>query len=367
MKISIITLHKVFNYGSVLQTYATKLFFEGLGYETEIIDYLPKKWQNKALFWDIAVSRGFIKDSIYRCLRAGSVFIKKRTFWKFLKRNTQLTNCYKTIEELDKCCPVADIYCTGSDQVWNSSYCGIDKAFYLRFVKNDTKKISFAASIGKTELPESEAKIVKEYLSEYSLVTVRENSAVKLLDSIGIKSELILDPTLQIEKEHWISLASKRLIKDRYLILMLLYNEDNNATEYARKIADEKGLKLVKISWELKKPPLVDILMTHRKPEDFLSLFYYADYVVTNSFHGLAFSINLNKQFSVIKRNEFNSRIDSLLEFTGLTERMVDYNLDMSIVDKVIDYNKVNDILNNERIKNQKIIRESIDGKEVLS
>ena len=151
------------------------------------------------------------------------------------------------------------------------------------------------------------------------------------------------------------------------MILMLLYNEDNNATEYARKIADEKGLKLVKISWELKKPPLVDILMTHRKPEDFLSLFYYADYVVTNSFHGLAFSINLNKQFSVIKRNEFNSRIDSLLEFTGLTERMVDYNLDMSIVDKVIDYNKVNDILNNERIKNQKIIRESIDGKEVLS
>ncbi|MEE1043657.1 MAG: polysaccharide pyruvyl transferase family protein, partial [Clostridia bacterium] len=231
---------------------------------------------------------------------------------------------------------------------------------YLRFTEK--RKISFAASIGKTELSESEEAIVKEYLSDYSYLTVRETSAVSLLDSMGIKSEVILDPTLQIEKEHWISMASKRLIKEKYLILMLLYREDNNATEYARKIADEKGLKLVKISWELKKPPYVDILMTHRKPEDFLSLFYNAEYVVTNSFHGLAFSINLNKQFVVIKRNEFNSRIDSLLEMTGLTERLVDYNLDMDIVNKEIDYNSVNDILNAERIRTQNLIQENING-----
>ena len=362
MKVSIITLHKVFNYGSALQTYATQLFFERLGYEAQIIDYLPEKWHNKALYWNIAESRDFIKDNIYRCLRAVSVIKKKRTFWTFLKNNTNLTKCYKSPEKINEQCPISDIYCTGSDQVWNSTYNGIDKAFYLRFVKGNAKKISFAASIGKTELPEAEARTVKEYLSDYSFITVRESSAVALLGSMGIKSEVILDPTLQIEKEHWISMASKRLIKDRYLILMLLYNEDNNATEYARKIADEKGLKLVKISWELKKPPLVDILMTHRRPEDFISLFHYADYVVTNSFHGLAFSINLNKQFTVIKRNEFNSRIDSLLEITGLTERMVNYDLDMNIVDKTIDYAPVNDVLNSERIRTQNLMRENIDG-----
>ena len=367
MKISIITLHKVFNYGSVFQAYATKLFFERLGHETEIIDYLPLRWQNKALFWEIPESRGFIRDSIYLVLRSVSVLIKKKTLWSFLKKYVVLTKTYKSFEELNEKCPRADVYCTGSDQVWNSEYCGIDKAFYLRFTKGNTKKISFAASIGKTQLPKAEVDSIKEYLSDYSFITVRESSAVKLLKDMGIRSELILDPTLQIEKEHWISLASKRLIKDRYLILMLLYNEDNNATEYARKIADEKGLKLVKISWELKKPPHVDVLMTHRKPEEFISLLYFADYVVTNSFHGLAFSINLNKQFSVIKRNEFNSRIDSLLEITGLTERMIDYDFDMRVVDKAIDYNKVNNILNEERIRTHKIIRENIDGKGSLS
>ena len=363
MKVSIITLHRVFNYGSVLQTYATERLFKNLGCETEVIDYIPPKWQNKALYWDISQKRGLLKDGIYRILRAGSVILKKKTFGGFLNKNINLTKPYKSFEVLCNDCPEADIYCTGSDQVWNSHYSGIDKAFYLRFVRDDAKRIAIAASIGKTELSEEEAKTVKEYLSDYSLVTVRESSAVSLLERIGIKSEVILDPTLQIEREHWISLASKRLIKDRYLILMLLYNEDNNATEYARKISDEKGLKLVKLSWELKKPPLVDVLMTHRRPEDFLSLFYYADYVVTNSFHGLAFSINLNKQFTVVKRNEFNSRIDSLLEITGLTERMINHNLDMNIVDKPIDYNKVNDILNNERIRTQIMMRENIDGK----
>ena len=349
MKISIITLHKVFNYGSVLQAYATELFFKRLGYEAEIIDYIPKNWQNKALYWDIADKKGFIKDNIYRILRAVSVLIKKKAFWGFVKKNVNLTKTYKSFEELRKCCPKADIYCTGSDQVWNSKYCGIDKAFYLRFTKDSAKKISFAASIGKTELPQSESVVIKDYLSDYSFITVRENSAKKLLGDMGLKSELIPDPTLLIEKEHWISMASPRLIKEKYLILMLLYNEDNNATEYARKIADEKGLKLVKLSWEMKKPSLVDVLMTHRKPEEFLSLFYHADYVVTNSFHGLAFSINLNKQFLVIKRNEFNSRIDSLLEVTGLTERLADKKLDMDVVNKIIDYDKVNDILDSKR------------------
>ena len=361
MKIAIITLHKVFNYGSVLQTYATELFFEKLGYEVEIIDYLPARWQNKALYWDINEKKGFLKNNIYRILRSFSVMLKKKTFWGFLRKNVHMTNTYKSFEELKKKCPKADIYCTGSDQVWNSKYCGIDKAFYLCFTKNNAKKISFAASIGKTELQENEAAAVRKYLLDYSFITVREDSAVKLLGRIGLKSKQILDPTLLIEKEHWISLASKRLIKEKYLILMLLYNEDNHATKYARKIADEKGLKLVKLSWELTKPPFVDILMTHRKPEDFLSLFYYADYVVTNSFHGLAFSINLNKQFLVIKRNEFNSRIDSLLKLTGLTERLADNKLNMDIVNKQIDYKKVNDILLKNRTQVQKITWENIN------
>ena len=178
---------------------------------------------------------------------------------------------------------------------------------------------------------------------------------------MGYNSEWIIDPTLQLKKEEWLGIASPRLVKERYLILMLLYNEDNGATEYAREIADKKGLKLIKLSWELIKPHKVDRLLTHRSPQDFLSLFFYADFVVTNSFHGLAFSINFNRQFVMVPRNEFNSRIESLLRLTGLENRLVNTTEQAIQVSKeIIDYNMVNKKIEMERTKANEFVERII-------
>jgi len=362
-KISVITLHRVFNYGSVFQAYATQKFFQDNGYDTEIIDYIPSNWQSKNLLLNISHSRGFLRDNCYRLMRLFSVILKQRTFWGFLKRNLTMTRTYKSFEELCANPPIADIYCTGSDQVWNSTYCHMDPSFYLQFGNKKIKRIAYVSSFGNEELEEKEKAIVKPYLDDYSAISVRESSAVPILEDMGLTGVTLIDPTLQIPKEHWISMASKRLVKEKYLILMLLYNEDNNATEIAREIADRKGLKLVKISWEMVKPKKVDQLMTHRPPQDFLSLFYYADFVVTNSFHGLAFSINLNKQFVVIKRNEFNSRIESLLALTGLENRMVDSEYKKETADPLIDYVPVNQILDVERKKAAEYLEESLHDK----
>lgn len=361
-KISVITLHRVFNYGSVLQAYATQEILKKHNVIPEIIDYIPKNWQTKHLLFNISKKNGFVKDSIYMLLRAGSVFFKQKTLWRFLKTKLSMTKPYKSYEELCENPPAADIYCTGSDQVWNSGYCNMDKSFFLQFGDKNIKRIAYAASIGAKALDLAEERIVSGYLKDYSHISVREDSAVNILEKMGYNSTCIIDPTLQLEKEKWISLASKRLIKEKYLILMLLYNEDNNATQIARKIADEKGLKLVKISWEMIKPKNVDILMTHRSAEDFISLFYHADFVVTNSFHGLAFSINLNKQFLAIKRNEYNSRIENLLKLTGLEERLVHMDYDKEITEKIIDYAPVNKILDCERKKADSFLEEALNG-----
>ena len=129
------------------------------------------------------------------------------------------------------------------------------------------------------------------------------------------------------------------------------------STDYARKIADEKGLKLVKISWDFKKPKKVDKLMTHRTPQDFLSLFANADFVVTNSFHGLAFSINFNRNFVIVPRKEFNSRLENLLRLTGLESRMAFSEDDAVKASKEeIDYDKVNFIIDEERKKVEKFV-----------
>ena len=359
MKISVITLHRVFNFGSVLQAYATECFFKKLGFEAEIIDYIPENWQTKKMIFK-ASGKLSAKKMIYALFRSFAVWLKQKTIWSFLKKNVNLTKKYLSYNELCKNPPKADIYCTGSDQVWNSAYCNCDPSFYLQFGEHDAKRIAYAASFGKTEIDEEEKATVAEYLSQYSKLTLREDSAVSLVNKMGFEGTAVIDPTLQLDAENWRKIMSKRLIKEKYLILMLLYNEDNGATELARKIADKKGLKLIKISWEMTKPPLVDKLMTHRTPEDFLSLFNYADFVVTNSFHGLAFSINLNKQFVVVKRNEFNSRIESLLRLTLLEERLVDSEFDMNIVDKEIDYSPVNEVLEKERTKTYDLFKESL-------
>lgn len=365
MKVSLITLHRVFNYGSVLQAYACQKVFEDAGYEVETVDYITEQRTNKRLFLSVpdTVKKDFIHKFVYLALKSVSVLIKKNTFGGFLKKNVHLTKRkYITAEDLINDPPQADVYVTGSDQVWNSQYNeGVDRGFFLEYAPEDKKKIAYVASFGKSKLDDSEVNITKEYLRKYDAISVREDAAVKIVNDLGYPACCIIDPTLQIRKEEWLKLASKRLVQEKYLILMLLYNEDNGATEYARKIADKKGLKLVKISWDLRKPQLVDKLMTHRSPQDFLSLFYYADFVVTNSFHGLAFSLNLNKQFIVVPRNEFNSRIESLLRLVGLERRQVKNEDDLSVADKSIAYGDVNTILNIEREKAKKFI-ENIRG-----
>lgn len=353
MKISIITLHRIYNYGSALQAYATQRVFEEAGCKVEIIDYItPERTLLKTFLKPGAEGQlPFPKMVMYRTAKIGSLFLKEKTFGAFVRKNLKLSKKYITPSDLEKDPPEADIYVTGSDQVWNSKYNGIDRGFFLDFIPEDKKRIAFVASFGKEELDESETSKVSEYLKRYRAISVREDSAVQILDRMGITNAVqLIDPTLQLEKKEWLRIASKRLVKEKYLILMLLYNEDNHATEYARKIADEKGLKLVKISWEMKKPDLVDKLYTHRSPADFLSLFNYAEFVVTNSFHGLAFSINLEKQFVVVPRNEFNSRIDSLLRLCGLTERLVRSEEDAIAQSNItITYENVEQVLGKER------------------
>lgn len=370
MKIAIITLHRVYNYGSALQAYATQKVFKKTGNEVVIIDYItPQRTKKKIFFGSSAIkNKSGIKRIVYRFAKLGSLFLKEKTFGKFVRKMLNLSKRYITVEDLEKETPLADLYVTGSDQTWNSQYNeGVDRGFFLDFVPANAKRIAFVASFGKERLDDGEIALTQGYIQKYHALSVREDSAKKILHDLGRSDAVhLIDPTLQIKKEEWLKIASKRLIKERYLILMLLYNEDNHATEYARKIADEKGLKLVKLSWEFKRPKDIDKLMTHRSPSDFLSLFYYADFVVTNSFHGLAFSINFEKEFIVVPRSEFNSRIESLLRLCGLENRLVDKeDKALQASGAEIDYTPVSLILEGERGRAREFIK-SVTNKEVL-
>ena len=357
MKIGIITLHRVLNYGSVLQTYATQRVFEKLGVEVFIIDYISERNDNKALYWQTPIKDNLIKTYTYRFARMPITFFRKRKFMRFLKHYVVLSKPYHHLKSISKDPPQADIYVTGSDQCWNSFYNGVDKAFYLQFGEKNIRRVSFSTSVGNEEFTENEKAEIAKYLAQYQYVTVREKATVDMVRELTDAPVTdVIDPTLQLTSSEWNKIASGRLIKEKYLLLFILYGEDIHATEYARKIADEKGLIVVEVLWKYQKKPEVDIYMRNRKPEDFLALIRDAEYVVTNSFHGLSFCINFNKQFTVIARSQFNNRITNLLDIVGLQDRMVCQQLDMDVVNKMIDYTPVNEILSRERQRAAQVV-----------
>lgn len=366
MKIAIITIHRVHNYGTALQAYATQRLFRQMGHDAVVIDYItPQRRLSRLLAQppSSAANCGKLKGTFLHLLKMVSLLLRNRTFARFLKRHLSLTKRYMTAEDLQKDPPEADLYVTGSDQTWNSKYNeGIDRGFFLDFLPENAPRISFVSSFGADTLPADEIARTRTLIHRYRGLSVREDSAKQILAQLGRPDAVqLIDPTLQIPKEEWVALASRRLVKEPYLLLFLLYNEDNGATEYARQIARERRLKLVKLSWELKAPAGVDILMTHRSPEDFLSLMHHADFVVTNSFHGLAFSINLEKQFFVVPRIEFNARIESLLRLTGLQSRAAVSADSLREAQTAIDYDAVRHILEAERSRAKAFLSTYLD------
>ena len=209
MKISVITLHIINNYGSALQTYATQTVLEKMGYEVEFVNYYRDGSSiSKRVATNLKFSNIYNKNFLFRFIGKTILTLnfkkQDKVFKKFLNEKINLTKKYENFEELKENPPIADFYCTGSDQVWNSEWNSkIDPAYFLDFVSDGVKKVSFASSFGKSAIDEEEEKKIKPFLEKYNYITVRENSANKILKNMGIESKVILDPTLLLSKNDW--------------------------------------------------------------------------------------------------------------------------------------------------------------------
>ena len=354
MKISVITLHTVKNYGSVLQTYATQLKLEQAGFQVEFVDFWRKdNIDENLLEHDLSCSktwnRNLITRLIFKMVKWPSLKKRIKIFDDFLDSNIHLTSQqYYSLQELKDNPPQADIYCTGSDQTWNSD-CneGIEKPYFLEYMPEGRKCFAYAASFGKAKLDPEEQKLTKPLLQKYSAISMRESSGVRILNQMGLSGVQILDPTLVLEAGEWKRLMARRKIRQKYLLIYQL-NKNRDFDCYARCLARKKGLKLIRLSYDYHHILKPGHLVCCPNVEDWVSLFYYADYIVTDSFHGTAFSINFNKQFSVFYPPQFGGRLENVLKLTSLENRVVTNN-NNSQVGKTIDYRPVNRILARER------------------
>ena len=358
MKAELITLHAVRNYGSVLQAYATQELFEKYGVDITVINFI----REDILPNNILKSNGaniFIKKTILY----PSIKKQGKIFSSFCNNYLHLSSKQYTYEkDFENYKSNADFFITGSDQVWNSTWNkGIIKPLYLSFIKNKPK-IAYAASFGKERIDVEEINDTKELIEDYLKISVCEKSAVELLDKqYNYKNAIqILDPTLALDKEKWISFAKKGKKYDNYVLIYQL-NRSSEFDKYAKKVAKKMNCKLIRICRGYHQLFLPGKGIIVPSVETFVSLFANAKMVITDSFHALSFCTNLNVPFACFYPNNFNTRLKSHLELFNLLNRKIDDINDFSIINKKIDWNSVNDILREERKKNFNFIEDCIN------
>lgn len=330
MKVGILTMHRVIHFGSVLQAYALQQVLYRMGYDNEIIDYVYPNEHH------ISKERKNIKGIMYDIISL--LFFHKReqnNIKAFISKSLVKTpESYDTPEKLARRCPKYDIYVTGSDQVWNTDYLNGDKSFFFEFVPTDKKKISYASSFGRFSLSGEAAKDWLNNLNTYSAISVRERKAREIiLKYTGLNAEIVLDPTLLINKSEWESFAKdKAIVSGEYILVYVLtyaWQPFPYALDVIKHFEQLLGWKVVVIEpLNLKDEHPNWIYMSNQSPKDFVNLFKNAGLILTTSFHGTAFAINLERPFySIVSESKVNDdRITSLCESIGCTHNLLSVN-----------------------------------------
>lgn len=365
MKIANITRHAMTNYGSLLQAIATQNVIRFLGHECETIDYIRydehyKTHEKTLLAFKKDWNSNPFKRFLYLCLRQPEAYYSGRKFEKEREKLLNLSKRYSSCDELKKNKPNADIYMTGSDQVWgpveNGEY---DSAYCLSFTDDTDKKIAYAASFGRTEINDNIMEYYKQYLSCYDHITVREASAVEMIKSLGLSATHVIDPTLLLDKNSW-KQYFKPIKYKKYVLIYQIHN-GNELGEYALKVSQKMGLPLIRVSTSLHHINRPGKLVVCPTIGEFLSFIDNAECLITDSFHGTAFAINFNTQFvEVLPNNKTGTRNMSILELTGLSDRILSDPDDVDLALRKIDFNHCNSVIASQREFGLKIFGEMI-------
>ena len=366
-KVAVITRHAIANYGSLLQAFATEELIRQLGHDPLIIDYCPKQEhlpQRETLLlaskpnW----SSNPVKRLIYLALRLPPAYWADARFARERRALLAMSRPYGSAALLESSPPQADIYLTGSDQVWGPIAGGsMDKAYCLSFAPQDGICISFAASFGKSDFVQANQDAFSSLLSRYRMISVREDSGITQLAQMGIPAVQVLDPTLMLSENDWKPFGATRPLKQDYVLVYQLHNNPE-LNAYAKRAARELGLPLVRLSASLHQISRGGRFVYLPDSHTFLSYIRHARCVITDSFHATAFSINFSTPFVNILSPEQNTdRIMSLLRLTGLKQRLLSSPADTALAAAPVDFTNAHAALSHAREKSLIQLRNAIE------
>ena len=329
MKIYGVTYDHTINYGSCLQAYALQEAVrrlraggEACDYKLITLTYIYKKPKlNRSLGWYVM-----------------SKYVHARRFAEFERRHMKYAVVRKW-EDLPGLNDQADAFMCGSDVIWGARFNKGGGAFYLDFAEK--YKFSYAPSFGE---PMSEKIGEREaaWIARLDDVSCREEYTCELIEAVtGKHPAVVADPVLLLDREDWEKVAAedKKKLPEHYIMVYKTYSL-KNMDAFVEKLQKETGLPVIQAAWGAFNIRKLGVLFGGPTPQRWVNLFANADYVVTNSFHGTAFSVLFHKRFFTFMAAPYQevpgTRLDSFLTRMGLMHRCLNYlpdTIDLGPVD----------------------------------
>ncbi len=373
-KVLLTTVFSGYNYGSSLQVLATKTILKELGYDCRLVamkslikgrDIRIKKLITILIrSWLIRGKNGANALSTYK----GSY--NKVMIGDSVTRFEQFTNEYlephymswNSMKRLAKEC----VACfAGSDQIWNSSTMYVDPMYYLRFAPAE-KRIAFAPSFGRDFVAEYNKKKMSKWISDFAYLSVREDSGVRLIKDLTERDAIhLIDPTLMVKGETWKKTLNLQDKEENYILTYFLDKPSESARKAIAELKETLKCEVIAIPYQFDDMSYCDKVVP-TGPIEFLDLINNAKCVLTDSFHGTAFSINLHTPFYVFGRNygtahSQNSRIESILKMMNMQDRFEQKDIVGQL--KAINFEVSEQILSDERNKSRNYIINTINGR----
>ena len=337
MKIGILTQHFLLNYGGIIQNFALQQVLLKLGHE-------PLTFEHDTCYsrtrWLLRTAKQILKTRSLKGLPVYPIYqgrVGNKNFIKFVLKNIRSVTVKDFTPGLTQIYGL-DAYVVGSDQVWRPAFNLGPRLvnMFLDFAGDDVKKISYAASFGCKEWEYTEEQELQcgKLAKRFDAISVREASGVDLCkEHFGVDATLVLDPTLLLDKEDYGKVCNDVPRKGKHIFVYSLVVSEG-VLAVAEKVAETMGLPIIvkQAGSKVRKEDTI---------EDWFAAFRDADYVVTDSFHGMVFSIIFNKPFAIVMNpSGGNDRYISLLSQLGLMERIVSDELQP--VFSAIDWSDVN-------------------------
>ncbi|MFD1064405.1 polysaccharide pyruvyl transferase family protein [Oceanobacillus locisalsi] len=375
-KVGIVTLNGYVNYGNRLQNYALQEIIKTYDYNVETVWVEIKRNNAK----DIPVSTK-VKNILFSSPKKNFERVQSKIVGKLYKneldrkRNKNfyefsnsyiVETSYKLVENNvpDNLDDEFDYFVVGSDQVWNPIFRKDNPLYFLRFASKH-KRISYAPSFGMNYIPDKYKDKYAKWLSEMDKLSAREEAGAKIIKELTERDvPVLVDPTLLLTREKWLNISEKPKAypNDKYLLTYFLGDIDKKKKKMIKEISERNDLKVINLAQAKDKEVYLS------DPSEFIYFINNADLFITDSFHGVVFSILLETPFIITDRSSkfpsMSSRIETLLSMFNFTQRHIN-NMNISNDNDLfsVDFSHVEEILQNEREKSREYLFEALSLK----